>query len=131
MDKMDNSMISFIIPAYNEELLLGRTLKALHNAARALGEPFEIVVADDASTDRTAVVARQHGARVVSVSYRQIAATRNAGIRAANGELFVFVDAEVTVARSSSRTGPSEARLPQRLRTGPASPMECISANSS
>jgi putative ABC transport system ATP-binding protein len=37
----------------NEEAVLGRTLEALKQAARTLGQPFEIVVADDASTDRT------------------------------------------------------------------------------
>jgi glycosyltransferase involved in cell wall biosynthesis len=90
-------MISFIIPAYNEEQLLGRTLTALTTAARALGQPFEVVVVDDASTDRTAAIAREHGARVIPVDYRQIAATRNAGARAANGEMFVFIDADTVV----------------------------------
>src|SRR5688572_21460895 len=90
-------MISFIIPAYNEELLLGRTLRALDDAARGLGEPFEIIVVDDASTDRTADVAREHGARVVSVNRRQIAATRNAGAREASGELLFFIDADTVV----------------------------------
>src|SRR6478672_1691757 len=90
-------MTSFIIPAYNEEQLLGRTLAALTAAARALGQPFEIVVVDDASTDRTAAIAREHGARVVPVRHRQIAATRNAGARSANGEMFVFIDADTVV----------------------------------
>ena len=90
-------MISFIIPAYNEARLLGATLEALHAAARTLGEPYEVVVADDASTDQTALVARRHGARLVSVSHRQIAATRNSGAREAKGELFVFVDADTIV----------------------------------
>jgi len=87
-------MISFIIPAYNEETLLGRTLTVLKAAAQALDEPFEVVVVDDASTDRTAAIAREHGAQVVSVAHRQIAATRNAGARAASGEIFIFVDAD-------------------------------------
>ena len=90
-------MISFIIPAYNEEQLLGRTLTALTAAARALAEPFEIIVVDDASTDRTAAIAREHGARVVSVAHRQISATRNAGARAATGEMFLFIDADTVV----------------------------------
>ena len=90
-------MLSFVVPAYNEELLIGRTLAALSEAGAALGEPFEIVVADDASTDRTAAIAREHGARVVPVRHRQIAATRNAGARAATGEWLVFVDADTVV----------------------------------
>lgn len=90
-------MISFIVPAYNEERLLGATLDALHAAGRATSELYELVVVDDASTDQTALVARQHGARLVSVAHRQIAATRNSGARAAQGELFIFVDADTIV----------------------------------
>lgn len=90
-------MISFIVPAYNEESLLGATLDALHAAGRAVGERYELVVADDASTDGTALVAQRHGALVVGVAHRQIAATRNSGARAANGELFIFVDADTIV----------------------------------
>jgi glycosyltransferase involved in cell wall biosynthesis len=96
-------MLSFIVPAYNEESLLGRTLHALISAARALGEPFEVVVVDDASTDRTATVAQEFGARVISVRHRQIAATRNAGARAARGDLFIFVDADTVVTSDAVR----------------------------
>jgi glycosyltransferase involved in cell wall biosynthesis len=95
--------VSFIVPAYNEELLIGRTLRALRDAGAVLGRPFEIVVADDASTDRTAAIAREHGARVVPVHNRQIAATRNAGARAACGEMLVFVDADTVVSREAVR----------------------------
>ncbi|HEU5154913.1 MAG TPA: glycosyltransferase [Gemmatimonadales bacterium] len=90
-------MISFVVPAYNEEELLGATLDAIHTAASATGQDYEIVVADDGSSDRTALVARAHGARVVSVSNRQIAATRNAGAREASGDLLIFVDADTIV----------------------------------
>ncbi len=77
--------------------MLGATLDALHAAGKALGEPYEIVVADDASTDRTAAVAERHGARVARVVHRQIAATRNSGASAAIGDLFIFVDADTLV----------------------------------
>ncbi len=90
-------MISFIVPAFNEERVLGRTLSAIHEAARTAGRPYEIVVADDSSTDATAAIARSHGARVVSVANRQIAATRNAGARDATGDILVFVDADTLV----------------------------------
>ncbi len=72
-------MISFIIPAHNEEALLGRTLSALHESAHALGEPYEILVANDTSTDRTAALALEHRARVVAVNRRQIAASATPG----------------------------------------------------
>jgi len=96
-------MISFVIPAYNEELLLGRTLRAVNDAVRPLGEEFEVVVADDASTDGTAAVALEHGARVVPVNHRQIAATRNAGAQAVHGEMLIFVDADTVVAAAAVR----------------------------
>jgi glycosyltransferase involved in cell wall biosynthesis len=92
-------VISFIIPAHNEEALLGRTLAALHASARAQGEPYEVIVADDASTDRTSAIAQEHGARVVAVNRRQIAAARNAGARVAAGAVFIFVDADTVVTR--------------------------------
>jgi len=90
-------VISFIVPAYNEEILLGPTLLALHAAAQAVGEPYEVIVVDDASTDRTAAVAEAHAARVVHVAHRQIAATRNSGAREAKGDLLIFVDADTVV----------------------------------
>lgn len=90
-------MISFIIPAYNEERLLASTVRAIHTAAGALGEPYEVIVADDASTDQTSAIAVECGARVVRVAHRQIAATRNSGARAASGDYFIFVDADTLV----------------------------------
>jgi len=119
-------MISFVVPAYNEEKYLAPTLDAIHAAARAGGEPYEIVVADDASTDATAEIAREHGARVVRVENRQIAATRNAGARASAGERLVFVDADTLVNeqlvaevlaafRSGAVGGGAPVRFEQRL----------------
>jgi glycosyltransferase involved in cell wall biosynthesis len=92
-----SAMISFIVPAHNEQACLGRTLQAIRESARIVGEPFEIIVVDDASTDASAQIARQHQACVVSVNHRQIAATRNSGARASKGELLFFVDADRTV----------------------------------
>lgn len=96
-------MISFIVPAYNEESLIGPTLAAIHAAARGSGEPYEVIVVDDGSTDRTAEVARECGARVVRVECRQIAGTRNAGAREAAGEILIFVDADTVIAPPTLR----------------------------
>ncbi len=90
-------MICFAIPAHNEEALLPRTLGAIHSAARALDVAYEIVVADDSSTDATARVAREHGARVVSIQARQIASARNAAARAGTGDRVVFLDADTAI----------------------------------
>jgi len=77
--------------------------KALDAAARPLAIPFEVVVVDDSSTDRTSEIARMHGARVIPVQHRQIAATRNAGAKEASGDMFVFVDADTTVTNAVIR----------------------------
>ena len=90
-------MISFVVPAHNEQACLGRTLQAIHDSARVVGQPYEVIVVDDASTDATAELARHNNARVVSVNHRQIAATRNSGGRAARGKRLFFVDADTTI----------------------------------
>ena len=87
-------MISFIVPAHNEEAWVGRCVSAIRNGAESLGEPHEIIVVDDASSDATASIARQQGAQVVRVEHRQIAATRNAGAEQARGDILFFVDAD-------------------------------------
>lgn len=91
-------MLSFIVPAYNEEHELPRALAALRAAGEASKQPYEIVVVDDASSDGTAKIATRAGAVVVPVHYRHIAAVRNAGARAASGDVFFFVDADTCIA---------------------------------
>src|SRR5213079_224674 len=93
-------MISFIIPAYNEELELSSTIAAIRVAASDVTLPYEIIVVDDASTDMTAELAAQGGARVISINRRQIAASRNAGARAAQGDYLFFVDADTRINRT-------------------------------
>jgi glycosyltransferase involved in cell wall biosynthesis len=90
-------MISFIIPAHNEEAWIARSVAAIHAAAQPLAEPYEIIVADDSSDDRTAELAFANGAKVVRIESRQISAARNAGARIATGELLFFVDADTLV----------------------------------
>jgi glycosyltransferase involved in cell wall biosynthesis len=90
-------MLSFIIPAWNEEELIGKTIESIHIAARAVDHPYEIVVADDSSDDRTAEIAESLGATVVYCDNRQIGVTRNDGAFASKGEWLVFVDADTLV----------------------------------
>ncbi|MEM8864287.1 MAG: glycosyltransferase [Planctomycetota bacterium] len=90
-------MITFVVPAHNEEQLLPATLESIHEACTHVGEPYEVVVADDASTDSTARIAKAFGARVVSVEHRQIAATRNSGAAASQADWLIFVDADTLI----------------------------------
>jgi glycosyltransferase involved in cell wall biosynthesis len=83
--------LSVVLPAKNEEGGLVRTLPALREAF----PDAEIIVSDDGSTDGTAVVAREHGARVVGVPYSMgNGAAIKRGARAASGDVIVFMDAD-------------------------------------
>ena len=90
-------MISFIVPAYNEEHELSETLTAIQDAASGATQPYEIIVVDDASTDATPKIASDAGAKVIPINRRQIAAARNAGARAAQGEYLFFIDADTRI----------------------------------
>jgi glycosyltransferase involved in cell wall biosynthesis len=89
--------ISIVIPAFNEERLLGESLTQIKSAAGAFtqrGWEIELIVCDNNSTDRTAEIARAAGATVVLEPVNQIARARNSGAAAATGDWLVFVDAD-------------------------------------
>lgn len=89
--------ISVVIPAFNEERLLGETLAHIQRARAAFtaaGCDSELIVCDNNSTDRTAEIARAAGATVVFEPINQIGRARNSGAAAANGHWLLFVDAD-------------------------------------
>src|ERR1041385_6871053 len=87
-------MISFIIPAHNEEHWIRQCLDSIRSTMEKVGEAYEIIVVDDASTDSTLEIARRMGARTLGVEFRKLSAVRNAGARTALGEVVFFVDAD-------------------------------------
>ncbi len=89
--------ISVIVPAFNEEQFLEKTLAQIKAAAGALaniGWETELIVCDNNSTDRTAEIARAVGTNVVFEPVNQISRARNSGAAAATGDWLVFVDAD-------------------------------------
>lgn len=101
MTDPEGPRLSVVVPAYNEEKYLGPLLASLAVARARLkaerGAEAEVIVVDNGSTDRTADVARAGGARVVTEAKRQIAASRNTGVRAARGAVVLTCDADNTV----------------------------------
>ena len=89
--------ISVIIPAFNEERLIGETLRRVKAATAAFsrrGWATETVVCDNNSSDRTAELSRAEGVAVVFEPVNQIARARNRGAAAASGDWLVFIDAD-------------------------------------
>jgi glycosyltransferase involved in cell wall biosynthesis len=88
--------LSFVIPAFNEEKLLGGTLEAL---AAGIGEigGAEVIVVDNGSTDATREIAAGFGAKIVSENERNIGKVRNTGGTAASGDVIVFLDADTRI----------------------------------
>lgn len=89
--------LSIIIPAFNEELLITHCLDSISGSLAAHQKPgftSEVIVVDNNSTDKTAELATQTGAKVVFEPVNQIGRARNAGAAAATGDWLLFVDAD-------------------------------------
>jgi glycosyltransferase involved in cell wall biosynthesis len=88
---MNPSKISIIIPAYNEEKSIADIISRIHD----LHPSAEIIVINDGSTDNTAAVALEGGAKVYSHPYNiGNGAAVKSGIRAATGDILVFMDGD-------------------------------------
>ena len=83
--------VSVVIPAYNAAAFITRCLQSVF--AQTL-KPEEVIVVDDGSTDNTAALAAELGAKVISQPNGGIAAARNAGIRNACGDWIALLDAD-------------------------------------
>ncbi len=88
---------SVIIPAYNEQEFLSKTLQALKKAIAEVALPGEIIVVDNCSDDDTAAIAKSFDAFVVSEEEHRIARVRNRGAEAAQGRYLIFIDADTIV----------------------------------
>lgn len=87
---MNKLPVSIIIPTYNEEEFLPRLLESISKQTQ---QPREIIVADAKSTDRTRVIAKKYGCKIVAGG--KPAKGRNNGAKAASGKLLLFLDADV------------------------------------
>lgn len=101
--------VTVLLPAYNEERAIERVLAEIVEALAETGLDYEIVVVDDASTDRTAELAERFAANcwqcqvtvIRSSENRGAGAARKRGIRAARGDVIVMLDADGSYPASS------------------------------
>ncbi len=90
--------ISFVVPAYNEETLLPHCLAAIATEIAGSACDAEIVVVDNASTDRTREIAlATPGVRLIEEQERGLVPARRAGYRAARGRLIANIDADTII----------------------------------
>lgn len=92
--------ISLVVPAYNEAAYLPRlldTVAVAQNRYRQGANQIQVIVADNASTDETPQIALERGCRVERIEKRLIAAARNGGAAAAEGEIVAFADADFRI----------------------------------
>ncbi|GLQ53672.1 glycosyltransferase family 2 protein [Devosia nitrariae] len=94
--KSREKLISVVIPAYNAERFLERTLRS---AAAQTYSPIEIIVIDDGSTDTTRDIALRFAeadarVKVINVANGGVARARNIGIERSRGDYVAFLDAD-------------------------------------
>jgi glycosyltransferase involved in cell wall biosynthesis len=90
--------LSFVIPAHNEEVFIGACLESIRREVQRAPHPVEVVVVNNASTDRTKEIALAHAhVRVIDEPMKGIVRARKAGFRATTGELVANVDADAVL----------------------------------
>ena len=87
---------SFVIPAYNEAKYIGACIRSIQSQTIP---PFEIIVVDNGSSDRTSEIAKSLGAKVVFEGKKGIAHARNRGANMARGDTLCFIDADSRLRR--------------------------------
>jgi glycosyltransferase involved in cell wall biosynthesis len=111
---MADKGISVVIPCLNEETSVGRVVAMAFQGLAAAGEQGEVIVVDNGSTDRSASVAAEAGARVISEAERGYGAAIRRGFHEARYDILVMADADLTYDLTELR------RLTEPIRGGEA-----------
>ena len=94
----NNPIISVVIPAHNEEKFLSACLASLEQ--QDFSGIYEIIVVDNASTDKTADVAKKFGAIVVYEPRKGVCFARQRGVEAATGKIIISTDADCVLPKN-------------------------------
>src|SRR5208283_3947011 len=90
--------VSVIIPTWNEENYLERCLMSLKR--QSLKDPFEVIVVDGGSSDRTLEIAHKFTQDVLVLPGKPVGAARNIGASRATGNLLAFLDADTSASKN-------------------------------
>lgn len=94
--KTHNNLVTVIIPAYNEQAVIGKNLLALKNQSY---KDIEIIVVDDASMDDTFRISKRYTSRVYRRKHQDRSAQRNFGAFKAKGDYLLFLDADMELSK--------------------------------
>ncbi|MEO6013653.1 MAG: glycosyltransferase family A protein [Devosia sp.] len=90
--------LAFVIPAYNEEALIGKCVESVLTEVKRSGRDADIVVVNNNSTDRTGEIARSYaGVRVVDEKQKGLVSARDGGFQATTAELVANIDGDTIV----------------------------------
>lgn len=95
---------SIIVPAYNIELYIGKTIESCLNQSY---KNIELIIINDGSTDETPNVIKQyiHDSRIIFIEQPNtgVSAARNKGLEVASGEFILFVDGDDLLEKETIR----------------------------
>ena len=98
VEQVDNLKLSIVIPAYNEERYLGKCLEAVFNEIEKSNRDIEVVVVDNASTDKTSEIAKSFsGVKLVYEPKKGLSQARHSGYLASAGDIIANVDSDSTI----------------------------------
>lgn len=107
-----NLKFSIIIPAYNEEKLIGRCLDSIVAASVPYKGQVEVIIVLNRCTDRTEEIARSYNCIIVKEDRKNMSIIRNAGAKVARGEIIATIDAD------SQMTDNMLTEIEEKLLTG-------------
>ena len=96
---MSKELISFVIPSYNEERYIANTLNKIKECVPA-ELPYEIILVDHGSTDRTVDIASEYGLDIYHMTDTTIAGLRNYGVSKSGGDVLIFLDADIELTQA-------------------------------